>query len=169
MGVPPIAGVYFMENAILCYFPVSLTCISGGIREEPVNPEVIGHRSDEIEMATGLVEHRSRTDWKWPPCRELPSLGHAHLCTTCAHLCRMSNCCLWVFWIGVSWYTLSLCHILRACCHSIEHQLTISGQRPQMKSVSLTTKGGYHEDQIKLSRLFYTFRTNPCNSIPCLI
>jgi hypothetical protein len=45
-----------------CYFPVSLTCISGGIREEPVNPEVIGHRSDEIEMATGLVEHRSRTD-----------------------------------------------------------------------------------------------------------
>lgn len=33
-----------------------------GIREEPVNPEVIGHRSDEIEMATGLVEHRSRTD-----------------------------------------------------------------------------------------------------------
>ena len=45
----------------------------------------------------------------------------------------------------------------------------LRAKRPQMKSVSLTTKGGYHEDQIKLSRLFYTFRTNPCNSIPCLI
>lgn len=40
----------------------SVSPCSEGIREEPVNPEVIGHRSDEIEMATGLVEHRSRMD-----------------------------------------------------------------------------------------------------------